>query len=108
MIQAVAATCSKGRPQTAGNGRHGAYGSLRDVADPTNVTRQRAILGPTVFFDQRYFEATNSVRHWTEPVALITLQDPTDTAYPTVMVYSPHGKLTRAELQRYVVALHPA
>lgn len=107
VIQAVAATCSHGQPQPKpGNGRHGAYVTLADASHPTKVTRASAALGPAVFFDQSYFECTNSCRQWTEPVGLVTLDHPTDPAYPTVMAYSPTGNVSRGELQRYAIHLH--
>jgi hypothetical protein len=91
-------TRGNGRP---GNGQHGVYRSTVDVpADRlASAVRMHTVLGDAVLFTQPYYECTNSCHNYTEPVAVITLDQPRDPKYPTLMAYSERGTIGLDQLE---------
>lgn len=83
-----------------GNGRHGVYRTTADIPADRRagaVTFPTA-LGPATAFLQLYYECTNSCHDYTEPVAVITLDHPSDPAYPALVVSADQGSLDLNEL----------
>ena len=61
-----------------------------------------------IVFGQRYFECTNSCRNFVEPVAIITVDEPVDPGYPTLVLISTKGELSREAFTGIVRTLtHP-
>lgn len=87
------------------NGRHGAYRSLDDVEEPLDVEQVETPIGPAQVFVQTYAECTNFCRDFDEPVAIVALDDPVDEAYPTLVVRSDRGALSRDRLTEILGAL---
>lgn len=94
-LAAYATSCGAGDNARPGNGRHGVYRTTADIpADRrSGAVTVRTALGPATVFNQSYYECTNSCRDYTEPVAVITLEHPTDPAFPTLTVYSAKGSI---------------
>ncbi len=72
-------------------------GRLRVEAVPTECD--------AVVFTQEYYECTNSCERWHEPVAIITLDDPVDPDYPTLVVRAERDELSRSDLEELLGAL---
>ncbi|MEU3270013.1 hypothetical protein ABZ639_04155 [Saccharomonospora sp. NPDC006951] len=85
VVEAFPPEC-EGKTDRVGNGNHGYYRSLADVPQPVDVRRVTTGLGEAEVFTQEYFECTNSCSDWQEPVAIVTLDDPVDEDYPTLVV----------------------
>jgi hypothetical protein len=100
-LSAYATACAatgNGRP---GNGRHGVYRSAADIpADRlASATRTHTALGDATVFTQQYYECTNSCHNYTEAVAVILLDHPTDPAYPALTVYAVRGAIPVEKLK---------
>ena len=94
-LTAYATNCTAGDNEKPGNGRHGVYRTTADIAAQRRsaaVTVPTA-LGPATAFNQPYYECTNSCGNYTEPVAVITLKNPDDLAFPALTAYSPKGPI---------------
>ena len=89
---------------TPGNGRHGLYRTPADIPPGTATETIRTPLGEAVVFTQEYFEATNSVTRWREPVAIVTLTEPGSPTHPTLVLRSDKGVLDQAALSRFASA----
>lgn len=78
-----------------GNGRTGVYRTTADIpADEAAVADHvRTVLGEATLFTHPYDECTNSCKHWTVPVAVITLTHPKDPRFPTLVIASHHDDL---------------
>lgn len=87
------------------NGNHGLYRSLDDVADPIDPARMSTPVGQADVFEQKYSEHTNFSQEWTEPVAIVTLSDPVDDAFPSLVVRADKGELSRADLVEVLESL---
>ncbi|WP_238011825.1 hypothetical protein KZZ52_13380 [Dactylosporangium sp. AC04546] len=89
-LAAYATTCSTDDNGRIGNGSHGVYRTATDVpADRrATATTVQTALGAGIAFSQQYYECTNSCSHYTEPVAVITLDHPADPAFPTLTIIS--------------------
>ncbi|WP_331770236.1 hypothetical protein OG948_41885 (plasmid) [Embleya sp. NBC_00888] len=95
-------TQCKAQTQAPGNGRHGMYRTAADVPAGAATETIRTPLGDAILFTQRYFEATNSVTYWNEPVAIVTLRNPKQATHPTLILRSDKGKLDQAALRTFV------
>jgi hypothetical protein len=86
------------------NGRHGVYRTTADIpADlRAKAVTVRTPLGEATVFDQPYDVYTNTHRAYIEPVAVITLDHPSDPAYQTLVAYSDSGRLGRDGLIAFV------
>lgn len=105
---AVAKSCAPRGNSRPGNGNHGSYRTLADVSDPLAPIRLETGLGRAEVFGQRYFECTNSCRNFVEPVAIITVDEPVDPGYPTLVLISTKGELSREAFTGIVRTLtHP-
>jgi hypothetical protein len=94
-----------GSNSSIGNGQHGLYRTLEDVPEPEAVDTTTTALGEATVFVQEYFECTNECERWDEPVAIITLDDPVDPAYPTLVLRGEQDRLARSELEEILGAL---
>lgn len=101
VVEAVSRTCRVPDEQIS-NGHHGVYRTLKDVPEPSKVATVRTWLGPAKVFTQSYSEHTNVSNSWDEPVAIVTLDDPVDADYPTLVVRSDKAALTREEFTHVV------
>ncbi len=99
---AAARTCESPARGRTGNGNHGTYRTIADVAAPKAVQRVDSWLGPADVFSQDYYECTNACRNYTEPVAVVMLQQPVNPDFPTLVLISTKGELDRAALTRIV------
>lgn len=83
-----------------GNGRTGVYRTTADIpADEAAVAEHvRTVLGEATVFTHPYYECTNSCKHWTVPVAVITLAHPKDPRFPTLVIASHHDDLDKDTL----------
>jgi len=105
-VEAVPADCEvAGSSSSIGNGTHGTYRTIDDVPEPEEAASVETALGEAVVFTQEYFECTNSCERWHEPVAIITLTDPVDRAYPTLVLRGERDGLSREELEDILDAL---
>ena len=104
VVEAVRSDCEP-ESQQINNGHHGTYRTLDDVPKPQDVEKVKTYLGPAVVFTQKYLEATNVTTDYTEPVAIVTLDDPVDADYPTLVVRSEQGELDRDAFTRVVESL---
>lgn len=94
-----AQACDLGHAQRSpSNGSHGAYLSIHDVPDATNVIKTVVTAGTLTTFVQPYVECTNDCRHFTDHVALLALSHPPDPGRPTVMLVSDSQSLTTDDL----------
>lgn len=100
LLSAYAASCDARDTGRPGNGRHGTYRSTADIpADRrAGAVTFRTALGEATAFSQPYYECTNSCRDYTETVAVITLDHPSDPAYPALVAYADKGLVDRDEL----------
>jgi hypothetical protein len=108
-IELVPADCRlpAGANQQIGNGNHGTYRRLDDVPNPIDVQHLSTKVGPAVIFTQKYFEATNSVARWQEPVAIVNLDHPADPHYPTLVLRGYRDEVSRSQLRDMVSSLEP-
>ena len=98
-VSMSAHACALGHAQrSALNGSHGAYLSVADAPDATNVITQSVATGKRTTFDQPYTQCTNSCLHLTDHVALLALAHPPDPNYPTVMLDVDSQSLTGGDL----------
>ncbi|WP_199036855.1 hypothetical protein [Glycomyces salinus] len=104
-VEAFAADCEVDASQQIQNGWHGAYRTLEDVPDPVDVTDMATGAGPAEIFVQEYAEYTNSSNFWDEPVAIVLLTEPVDADFPTLVLRSDKGELSREELTDIVFSL---
>jgi hypothetical protein len=99
-IEAVPTDCALAGPIEPGGGEHGRYRTLDDVADPLDVEDVDTALGPAVIFTQRYDDVE-------EALAIVTLDDPVDPDYPTLVIRSDEGGFGRDELRAMLATLDP-
>ncbi len=99
---AAARTCDIPARGRTGNGHHGLYRTIADVAAPKTVQRVETWLGPADVFSQDYYECTNACRNYTEPVAIVMLQQPVNPDFPTLVLISTKGELARPDFTRLV------
>ncbi len=106
-IEAVPTTCEEATANDAqiGNGYHGVFRTLADVPEPRGVEEVATGLGPASVFTQEYYECTNECDEWDEPVAIVTLDEPVDPGYPTLVVRAYHDDLSRSRLEDMVGSL---
>jgi hypothetical protein len=76
-----------------GNGWHGLYRTIDDVPEPIGVEHVETPIGAAVVFDQEYYECTNQCDDFLDRVAIVTLDDPADQRYPTVVIRDDAGQL---------------
>jgi hypothetical protein len=107
-IEAVPASCAEagGDPQI-GNGFHGLYRTIEDVPEPEDVETVSTALGEAAVFTQEYFECTNSCDRWQEPVAIVSVDDPVDAGFPTLVLRGEQDSVSRAELEELLATLAP-
>lgn len=84
-----------------GNGRPGVYRTTADIPaeEAAAATQVRTALGDATVFTHPYYECTNSCKHWTVPVAVVTLSAPTDPRFPTLVIASNHAEIDVAYLR---------
>ncbi|MDG6109916.1 hypothetical protein Daura_19110 [Dactylosporangium aurantiacum] len=101
---AYATTCATDGNDRLINGRHGVYRTAEDVPRErrAGAATVQTALGEAIVFMQPYSEYTNSSNHYTEPVSVITLRQPADPAYRTVVVLSEKGTLSLEQLTTLV------
>jgi hypothetical protein len=99
-IEAVPTDCALAGPIDPGDGEHGRYRTIDDVADPIDVEDVDTALGPAVLFAQHYDDAE-------EALAIVTLDDPVDPNYPTLVIRSDDGDFGRDELRAMLATLDP-
>lgn len=77
------------------NGRYGIYRTAADIAadELAAATHEQTALGDATVFTHPYGECTNSCKHWTVPVAVITLAHPKDPGFPTLVLAANHGEI---------------
>jgi len=94
-LAAYAASCTTRDNAQPGNGRHGVYRTTADIPAErrTGARTVHTALGEATVFNQTYYECTNSCKKYTEPVAVITLEHPSDPAFQALTVYSPKGAI---------------
>lgn len=105
VLEAFEDACEIDSTQRVINGRHGFYRTLDDVPEPVDVSEVATDAGPAEVFVQEYAEYTNSSNYWDEPVAIVTLSDPVDSDFPTLVLRSDKGELSREELTKVVASL---
>lgn len=103
-ILAVGTECDRGSDRLM-NGNHGTYRTIEDVANPIDLEQMDTDLGPAQVFIQEYEEHTNVSRSFEEPVAIVTLDDPVDSRFPTLLLRSEAGKLSRERFTEVVASL---
>lgn len=74
-----------------GNGFHGIYRTIADVADldaddADDVEVVDTAVGPAEVFTQDYYECTNECNDYVDRIAIVTLDEPSDDDYPTLVV----------------------
>ncbi|MGK5533617.1 hypothetical protein [Streptomyces sp. URMC 129] len=86
------------------NGRHPAYRTAEDVPDQVaaGADRVTTALGEALVFSQTYTECTNACTDFSEPFALITLDEPADPAHPALVFTSAHGEVSEDELRSLI------
>ncbi|GAA3651320.1 hypothetical protein [Microbacterium marinilacus] len=104
-LEAHSSACAGLEQGPRANGSHGVYVSLEDVAEPREAAEVQTRLGPAQVFVQQYTECTNLCRDFEEPVAIISLDDPDDASYPSLVLRSDRGELSRDELTEIVTSL---
>lgn len=106
VLQAVPTVCDEATANDRiGNGFHGVYRTVEDVPEPRQITTVDTALGPAQVFTQSYFECTNSCSDWDEPVAIVTLEEPVDPEYPTLVVRAEQDDVSREDLETIVESL---
>ena len=106
VVEAVPTSCpDAGQDSQIGNGFHGVYRTLDDVPDPQDPEDVTTGTGQATVFTQEYFECTNSCDRWDEPVAIVTLDQPVDAGYPTLVLRGEKDSVSRAELEEIVASL---
>ncbi|MEU7867266.1 hypothetical protein [Dactylosporangium sp. NPDC049140] len=93
LLTASGARCGTGDNGAPGNGRHGVYRGNADIPPDRTVTRTTTPLGEAALFTQPYYECTNSCKHYTEPVAVITLTAPADPDVRALTVVGERGTI---------------
>ncbi|WP_026928925.1 hypothetical protein [Glycomyces tenuis] len=106
-VEAFAADCAADAPQQIMNGHHGTYRTLADVPEPVDTEEVATGAGPAQVFVQHYEEHTNFSDSWEEPVAVVTLDDPVDAEFPTLVLRSDKAALSREELTEIAASLNP-
>lgn len=99
---AAGRSCESPARGRTGNGNHGTYRTIADVAAPKVVQRVDTWLGPADVFSQDYYECTNACQNYTEPVAIVMLQQPVNPDFPTLVLISTKGELDRPAFTRIV------
>lgn len=104
-IEAVPASCAVDN-DAPGNGNHGTYRTLDDVAvRPSDVDERENGFATVELFEQDYFECTNECNDYVDSVAIITLDDPRSAKYPTFVIRSDSSTYDLAELTSMVQTL---
>lgn len=106
-VEAYASDCKVDDTQQTINGDHGTYRTLEDVPEPVDVSEEDTPAGPAQIFVQRYEEYTNTSNSWDEPVAIVTLDEPVDADFPTLVLRSDKAELSREELTAVALSLSP-
>jgi hypothetical protein len=92
--------------RTPGNGQHGHYRTIDDaravIGKDLEMVQVDTALGRADVFTQSYYQCTNSCHTYSEPVAIIALMTPTDTRYPSLVMYSPRGMISTDQLIGYL------
>ena len=96
-IELVPADC-EAPADSPGNGDHGLYRTIDDVPEPIGVEHVETPIGAAIVFDQAYYECTNQCDDFLDRVAIVTLDDPADQRYPTVVIRDEAGQLDAAML----------
>ena len=104
-IEAVPASCAVDN-DAPGNGNHGTYRTLDDVAEqPSDVDEVENGFATAALFEQDYFECTNECNDYVDSVAIITLDDPRSAKYPTFVIRSDKSGYDVSELTAMVETL---
>jgi hypothetical protein len=92
-----------------GNGRYGVYRTTADIpADElASATHVQTALGDATVFTHPYYECTNSCKHYTVPVAVITVAHPKDPGFPTLVIAANHGETDVDGLRALLARLAP-
>jgi hypothetical protein len=101
LLSAYSTSCESSDTDRPINGRHGTYRSTADIpADRRSAAVTfRTALGEATAFMQPYSEYTNSSHHYTEPVAVITLDHPLDPSYRALVAYGDKGSIGLEQLR---------
>ena len=91
-VELVPVDCEADNSQI-GNGFHGLYNTIGDVAEPGEIDVFESPAGVTFMFDQTYFECTNECNDYVERLAIIELNAPADDRYPTAVIRDNHNTL---------------
>ncbi|MDA3649439.1 hypothetical protein LZ318_02975 [Saccharopolyspora indica] len=107
VLEAFSTGCAVAAPQRVLNGRHGTYRTLADVPGAIDVQEVATGVGRAQVFLQDYEEHTNFSSEWREPVAIVTLDDPVDAEFPTLLLRSDKAALSLDDLIVVVTSLQP-
>ena len=106
VIEAVPSSCPEaGQDTQIGNGFHGIYRTVDDIPEPRDSKTVETALGSATVVTQEYFECTNSCDRWNEPVAIVTVDQPVDAGYPTLVIRGERDKVSRADFEAIVETL---
>lgn len=108
-IESVPADCDVDNADP-GNGDHGYYRTLDDCAHvecEENAEELRTSAGTAHLFTQPYYECTNECDDYTDRVAIVTLDRPTDPNHPTVVIRSNKDEIPAWFFEKIVRDLEP-
>ena len=104
-----AVACGDGEPDgRVGNGSHGRYVGVEDVADPGDMEAAAVPAGDLVTFTQPYYECTNECNDYEDNVGLLALRNPPDADYPVLMLLAAKGEAPMGAVADLAAAIHPA
>ncbi len=104
-----AAACGDGQPDgRVGNGTHGRYVAVDDVAEPGDVEAAAVPAGDLTTFTQPYFECTNECDDYEDNVGLLALSSPPDAGYPVLQLLAAKGDAPMGAVADLAAAVRPA
>lgn len=86
----VGAACSSDT-DGRGNGESANFSSADQLVGGEDLETLATDLGPLTVATVGYYECTNECQDWTPSVGVIELAEPTDPAYPALMIINDYG-----------------
>ena len=104
-----ATACGDGEPDSRiGNGSHGRYVTVDDVAEPGDLEAAAVPAGDLTTFTQPYYECTNECNDYEDNVGLLDLSSPPDAGYPVLQLLAAKGDAPMGAVVDLAAAVRPA
>ena len=88
-----------------GNGEDPTFSSATQLAGATNATTEAVEVGTLTIANVEYFECTNECIDYDAIVGVVELSDPTNDAFPTIVISDDYERASRDQIRQLAMAL---